>query len=304
MINTIILVFLFITILLYIIYKVIIDSIIKSSIIIGYECDRDKGVIEDVTTRYNLYKGLEKDFNIQGLKNAYIVFNVLGLICICIILLITSIFYNSFGLPDKLTNEQFFILILLCIYFILYIAILTSNYKMDLYEEYKTLLKDKNNFNKDDNKKCDDIDDDKEKEKCEEIQMNILQKNAMEFYKKDFYDYENEGYVILDTRHKNYDYNDDINDKNIFNIIRYTKIDLNDHSNASTKILDDVKNNVYGFKMFGNARGFDLLWFLILIMIIYLLGFSLNYNELIPIYIVMVVVIILVFYMLYNKIIR
>jgi hypothetical protein len=288
MINTIILVFLFITILLYIIYKVIIDSIIKSSIIIGYECDRDKGVIEDVTTRYNLYKGLEIDFNIQGLKDAYIVFNVLGLICIILII----IYYNIFVLQDKLTNEQTFILILLCIYFILYIAILTSNYKMDLYEKYKTLLKDKYDKSK---------------------FMNILQKNAMEFYKtllkdkydkKDFYDYENKGDVILDTRHKNYDYNDNINDKDTFNIIRYTKIDLNDHSNASTKILDDVKNNVYGFKMFGNARGFDLLWFLIVIMIIYLLGFSLNYNELIPIYIIIAIIVILVFIMIYYKIIR
>jgi hypothetical protein len=288
MINTIILVFLFITILLYIIYKVIIDSIIKSSIIIGYECDRDKGVIEDVTTRYNLYKGLEIDFNIQGLKDAYIVFNVLGLICIILII----IYYNIFVLQDKLTNEQTFILILLCIYFILYIAILTSNYKMDLYEKYKTLLKDKYDKSK---------------------FMNILQKNAMEFYKtllkdkydkKDFYDYEINGDVILDTRHKNYDYNDNINDKDTFNIIRYTKIDLNDHSNASTKILDDVKNNVYGFKMFGNARGFDLLWFLIVIMIIYLLGFSLNYNELIPIYIIIAIIVILVFIMIYYKIIR
>jgi hypothetical protein len=260
-------IFLIIFISLYFIYKFRTDIIIKSSIIIGYECNRDDGVIEDVTTRFNLKEKKEDLFQLKEYMKSYLIILFFIFIILYLIIIIIMFIKNKFY-----TFNYIFIIIFL----IVFMSVVYNEFSSDTYDKYIELLN------------CNSGEVDTNNQNQEE--------NILNFYKNENIVKNNNG-LILDFRKKDENINhicDDTDNYNdYFNILNTTKIDLK--NKKTTKILDDFKKYCYGDKIFGDFRLFDVLWIFIFLMVYFLIESLFDVNKLYPLYLILILIIIIIF---------
>jgi hypothetical protein len=318
--------YIFLCIISYFTYKIYFDIIFNSAILSGYDCDKDTGVIEMTTTRNRLYIQLNQFKVPEKTETLWLILIILiSFFYIGIIIII----FSSISDPNFIIKniENLFIILILFIYFGIMLAMLvkwssigegntTKIYKDILLSYlYNNCNKPENNKN---NKQVSSQDNDYKSfsinnfdyiDKC-----NSILENAKNFYKIDNnteienkINQENDinlsKYIILDHRHKNFDFSN-INSSNR-NFINNTKINLDNENNTNTLILDDYKNIFYGFKLtiLSQYRQFDLLWFLVLIILVYIFNiiWTISSNLLLGSFLILFISIIL--YIMYDKII-
>ena len=329
MINIFIIILIIFSIFLFFIYKNIVDTIITSAIIIGYECDRDTGVIEDVTTRYNLYKHIDdikaNHCTFRDLLIFSIILIVIGLIC-CFLIWISP---NIFKMLGKYNHINLFLLINLLIYTSVFLSIVVDNIdelkQISDYTDYydddpnilqnlqalealeKTLANDvtiaatkvtvninkslEPDFNNVNSQYFDLL------QKCSKT--NKIRKNGIDFYKDKTVNEDNEGYVILDHRHKDINY--DCIELSSINYVNHIHTGLIDNENINKQLLDEYKKRVYGKNVIGNIRQFHMLWIFIFIMLIYIIGLLLHIIFEITIFSIGFVMCIMVLYIYYSQ---
>lgn len=276
---------------MFIYYKILIDITIKSSIIISKECYRknEDELIEGVTLRFLLNKA--KNDKIKQFKSNI---SVLVSILLFIFIIISGIMilYNNIikkVYPDKI---QVFILLIILLYYIIFLEILLKDFENDYYNEYNKLLNcfttddlNKNNYKK---LESEDPNLNLNRYRFDENGKKIdkYEENAKAFYNYNKYeeiDFNKPEYIILDKElikdeHENSrtlfnNHCNSLDDDIISKIIEKKNLDLNDEENINTKMLNKFKNYVYGKTESNIYKLFDILWFFVYIMIIYLLGY-------------------------------
>ncbi len=292
---------LIICILTYFIYKKKVDSTLYSAKDIQKKCDREEGVIEDVTTRYNLLKNKHE---IDKLKNDIKVLLII-LISLCgLIFLIANII--------SLNKEENILLVFLIVYLAIFISILDKGY-------YETISNEENST-----KTKDEIDSENEiknkindyknaLDKCKNKDTINLEKNGKDFYKIDnLQRIIDEKFVIFDHRREGHCNTE----------FKYMNLHEN---NENEEIEKEFKKMFYGEETIW-GRQFDILWIFITIMIVLLIGIYsnisniININELpsklslflsnflplfeyLPYISIIILLLTIVFYVLYNKIV-
>lgn len=281
--DYVILIYIIICIIIYIIYRIEYETLIKTATISGHVCDKGEGIIELTTTRNRLLNG-------KIYREGYTGVVITLLIMIVSILIIKILIKRGEGLKLKevlLSFDKYEIIIYVTI--IIYLSILVSiliNNPEEEKKRYEEVLKKKEEKT-DDMEIIDNIksyyDIDKKYEAEEKKQIN-----------------NKESYIILDVRSKRYQYDEIVNE---LEYINSTKINMKDDNNTNMKILNEYKDRLLGNRIIENTdiRQIDILWILILIMMVYLLGYIWNMNKKRVLYVYGIIGIVLILYIYYRK---